>query len=174
LRPLRLDLDHVASADRYRAVGALLLVFSLAVAVALVLRYGDAAIELDRMQIARALVGTGRNSVKAVPKAKLDEEARTADAVLRQLTLPWPDIIRTIEEAATRDVAVLQMQPDALRRELRLSAEARNQDMMLEFLRRLASAKALGDVHIVSHQVQMEDPQRPLQFSILALMRERP
>ena len=87
---------------------------------------------------------------------------------------PWSEIVRSVEEAATGEVAVLLLQPDALRRELRLSAEARNQDMMLEFLRRLASVKVLADVHVVRHQVQMEDPERPVNFSILAVMREKP
>ena len=174
MRPPRLELDHVAPVRRRHAAGVLLLALSLVVAASLVVRYRAAALELDRVQAARELAGVERKAARAVPKARLDEEARAAEAVLRQLTLPWPEIMRTVEEAATPDIAVLQLQPDALRRELRLAAETRDQDMMLEFLRRLASAKALGDVHVVSHQVQVEDRQRPLQFSILALMRDKP
>lgn len=174
MRTPRLDLDHVAPPRARRAAGVLLLVLSFAIATSLILRYRSVALEMDRMQAALALAGTERRPAQEVPKAKLDEAARAADLVLRQLSLPWPEIVRTVEAAATRDVAVLQLQPDALRRELRLTAEARSQDMMMEFLRRLAEAKALGDVHIVSHQVQLEDPQRPLQFSILALMRGTP
>ena len=174
MRRPRLDLDHVAPPRAHHAAGVLLLVLSFAIATSFILRYRDAALEMERMHAALALAGAERRPAKAVPKAKLDEAVRAAETVLRQLALPWPEIVRTVEAAATSDVAVLQLQPDALRRELRLSAEARNQDMMMEFLRRLAAAKALGEVHIVSHQVQLEDPQRPLQFSILALMKETP
>ncbi len=174
MKPPRLDLDHVAPQRRSLAAGALLLLISLAVAATLVLRYRDLTLELDRMQVARAVSGTERSPARAIPAARLDEEARAAETVLRQLALPWSEIVRTVEEAATGDVAVLLLQPDALRRELRLAAEARNQDMMLEFLRRLASVKVLADVHIVRHQVQMEDPERPVNFSILAVMREKP
>ena len=174
MKPPRLDLDHVALHRRSLAAGALLLLISLAVAATLVLIYRDLEIELDRMQVASAVSGTERSPAKSIPKARLDEEARAAETVLRQLALPWPEIVHTVEEAATGDVAVLLLEPDALRRELRLSAEARNQDMMLEFLRRLASVKVLADVHVVRHQVQMEDPERPVNFSILAVMREKP
>lgn len=174
MKPPRLDLDHVALHRRSLAPGALLLLISLAVAATFVLIYRDLALELDRMQVAGAVSGTERRPAKSIPKARLDEEARAAETVLRQLALPWPEIVHTVEEAATGDVAVLLLEPDALRRELRLSAEARNQDMMLEFLRRLASVKVLADVHVVRHQVQMEDPERPVNFSILAVMREKP
>ena len=174
MKPPRLDLDHVAPQRRSLAAGALLWLISLAVAATLVLRYRDLTLELDRMQVARAVSGTERSPARAIPAARLDEEARAAETVLRQLALPWSEIVRTVEEAATGDVAVLLLQPDALRRELRLAAEARNQDMMLEFLRRLASVKVLADVHVVRHQVQMEDPERPVNFSILAVMREKP
>lgn len=171
---MRLDLDHVAPPRTRHTAGVLVLVLSLAAAVTLVLRYRDLTLELERMQAAHAIAGAERRPARDLPKARLDEEARTAELVLRQLTLPWPEIVRTVEEAAMRDVAVLQLQPDALRHELRLTAEARNQDMMLEFLQRLALAKVLGDVHVVRHQVQMDNPERPVNFSIMAVIGERP
>jgi len=43
---------------------------------------------------------------------------------------------------------------------------------MFNFVRRLADAPLLADVHLVSHQVQREDPQHPVQFSIQASIRE--
>jgi hypothetical protein len=43
---------------------------------------------------------------------------------------------------------------------------------MFDFVRRLAASPGLADVHLVSHQVQREDPQQPLQFSIQASIRE--
>lgn len=174
MRPPRIELDHAARPRPRRALGALVLGLSLVLAATLVLRHRDAALELERMEEVRGLAGAGRQPARAVPKARLDEEARAAEAVLRQLTLPWPEIVRTVEDAATQDVAILQLQPDALRRELRLAAEVRDREGMLEFLRRLTAAGALDGAHVVSHQVRVEDPQRPLQFSILALMRPAP
>lgn len=173
MRPPRIDLDHAAGPRPRRALGAVVLGLSLVLAATLVLRHRDAAIELERLEATRGLAG-GREPARAVPKARLEEEARAAEAVLRQLALPWAEILRTVEDAATQEVAILQLQPDALRRELRLAAEARDQDGMLEFLRRLTAAGTLDGVHVVSHQVQLQDPQRPLHFSILALMRRAP
>src|SRR6059036_3891169 len=71
-----------------------------------------------------------------------------------------------------RDVAILQLQPDAEQRLLRLTAEARDREAMFEYLRRLGGAQGLADVHLVSHQVQREDPQRPIQFAVQAAIRD--
>jgi hypothetical protein len=54
---------------------------------------------------------------------------------------------------------------------VKLTAEARTQEAMFAYLRRLAAAKNLGEAHLVSHQVQRDDPQRPIQFSVQAALR---
>jgi Tfp pilus assembly protein PilN len=109
--------------------------------------------------------------VRELPKERLEEQTKRAEAVVRELTLPWGALLRTLEEAAMRDVAILQLQPDAQQRLLKLTAEARSQKAMFEYLRRLAAAKTLGEAHLVSHQVQHDDPQRPIQFSVQATLK---
>jgi hypothetical protein len=47
---------------------------------------------------------------------------------------------------------------------LRISAEARSQDAMVEYLRRLADGQGFAYVHLLSHEVQQDDPQHPIQF----------
>jgi hypothetical protein len=147
----------------------------LALAVVLVggllARYREAALELSRLQTAAGLVDTGRAAAPAVPREQLDEEARNAEAVVRQLTLPWATLFRAIEHAATRDVALLQLQPDPASRLLKLTAEARHSRAMFAYVRRLATADGLTEVHLVSHQVQSDEPQRPIQFSVQASLR---
>jgi Tfp pilus assembly protein PilN len=106
-----------------------------------------------------------------VPRAQLDEQMRDAQAVLRQLALPWGQLVESLESAAMPDVAVLQVQPDAQSRVLRVTAEAKGEDTMFRYLRRLSSAEGFSDVHLVSHQVREDDPRRPLQFSVQASFR---
>jgi len=151
--------------------GLVVLAVSLALAAWLSERYLDARVEVARIETQSGLVAPERPA-KPIPREKIEEEARNAEAVVRQLTLPWASLIGTIEQAATRDVAILQLQPDAETRLLRLTAETRHREAMFDFVRRLGAAQGLADVHLVSHQVQREDPQRPVQFSIQASIRE--
>jgi len=39
---------------------------------------------------------------------------------------------------------------------------------MLEYVRRLGESRKLNNVHLLSHQVQAQDPRRPIQFTVLA------
>ncbi|OGA53577.1 MAG: hypothetical protein A3F74_27225 [Betaproteobacteria bacterium RIFCSPLOWO2_12_FULL_62_58] len=170
----RLELDYIAAPRRKRWLGYALLAVSLVVAADLVLRYRDARIELDRSETANGLLSTERGAPKAIPKQRLDEQVKNAESVVRQLTLPWAAIVHTIEEAAADDVAILQLQPEAQQRLLRITAEARDQQSMLAYVRRLAGAKRLFNVHLVNHRVQLDDPQRPIQFSVQARFEAAP
>ena len=148
--------------------GLLLLAVALGVATSLVLRFREARNELSLLETTQSALNTDRPQAKRMPAEKLDDQVKTAEAVVRQLTLPWAALIETLEAAAAKDVAVLQVQPEAQQRLLRISAEARNHGAMLQYLRNLSSARALSDVHLLTHQVQTDDPQKPLQFSLQA------
>ncbi len=174
MKPRRLDLDYIAEPRRSRWLGYALLAVALAVAADLVLRYREAQLALERIEIAKGLLASERPKPTAVPRERLDEQARNAQTVMRQLSLPWAALIRTLEQGASQDVAILQLQPEAQQSLLRVQAEARNRDAMLDYLRRLAEAKTLTEVHLVSHQVQLEDPQQPVQFSLQARFRSAP
>jgi Tfp pilus assembly protein PilN len=134
-------------------------------------RYRDVRQELGRLEAQAGLVLPEGRATRAFPKERLDEQAKAAEAVVRQLTLPWGSLIGAIEQAATRDVAILQLQPDAEQRVLRLTGEARNRDAMFEYLKRLGAARELTNVVLVSHQVQKDEPQQPIQFSVQATVK---
>lgn len=148
--------------------GLLLLAIALSLAASLVLRFREARNELSRIETTQSVLKTDRPPARGMPAEKLDEQVKAAETVVRQLTLPWAALIETLEAAAAKDVAVLQVQPEAQQRLLRITAEARNHGAMLQYLRNLSSARALSDVHLLTHQVQIDDPQKPLQFSLQA------
>ena len=174
MKPRRLELDYVAAARRPRALGLLVLVVGIASAAALLERYRTVDMELQRIEAGRVLLGPAERALRARSPQRLEEEAKRVEAVLRQLALPWGAIIESVEGATTADVALLQLQPDAQQRQLRLGAEARSQQAMLEYLQRLAAARALSEVHVVNHQLQVEDPHRPVRFTVQASLRGLP
>lgn len=167
----RLELDYVAAPRRPLWVGVSLLIVALVVAGDMVVRYRDAQHELAALDAAQGLLNVEHKPQRVVPKERLDEEARTIDAVVRQLTVPWVQMIEAVEAASTGDVVLLQMQPEAQQRTLRLTAEAKSRESMLKYVRRLGETRALSGVHLVNHQVQMENPSRPIQFSVQAAFR---
>lgn len=174
MKPRRLELDYIAAPRRPLWLGVLVLAVSLGIGAELFARYRDAQLERARLEAAASLVSPERRPARSLPKERLDEEVRAAEAVVRSLTLPWAAIVQTIERAATREVAILQLQPDAQTRVLRLTGEARSREAMFAYVRRLAAAQSLADVHVVSHQVQLDDPQKPIQFAVHAAIKAAP
>lgn len=168
MRLPRAELDYVAPPRRPRALGLALLAFSIACAGVLLERYRDVKLETAGIESARALLPGER---RAAPRNNAGENLKQAEAVVRQLALPWTSMIHAVEGAASADVAVLQLEPDARERKLRISAEARNEEAMIEYLRRLGRENALASAHLASHQVVLEDARRPIQFTVMAMFR---
>ena len=171
MKPARLELDYLAAPRRAAWPGALLLAASLALGSYLGVRYHEGRQALVRLETESGLLSPERRPVRVLPRERLQSESKAAEAVVRQLTVPWAALIAALEKASTRDTALLQLQPDADQRRLRLTAEARNREAMFAYVQRLERSPALAEVHLVSHQVQNEDPQHPIQFSLQATLK---
>jgi hypothetical protein len=172
MKPRRVELDYLAPRRRPLLLGALVLGVALGLAAVLLLQYRDTQLELGRLEAAAGMLGAERRPVRVVSKERLDEEVKAAEAVVRSLTLPWAALVDALERASTREVALLQLQPDAQSRLVRLTLEARSRQAMFDYVRRLESARVLADAHILSHQVLLDNPQRPIQFSVQAVLRD--
>ena len=168
---LRIELDYVAAPRRAWWIGASVLILALAVAGDMVLRYRDAVHELAAVDAAQGLLNADRRPQRAVSKERLDEEAKIIDATVRQLSIPWAQLIEALEAASTGEVTVLQLQPETQQRSLRLTAEAKTREAMLRYVRRLGETRVLTGVHLINHHVQVEDPSRPIQFGVQAAFR---
>lgn len=100
-------------------------------------------------------------------------QVRRANDVLHRLTLPWNALFRAVESAAGEDVALLAMEPDLEKRQVKIDGEARDFAALLNYITRLEEQAVFGPVHLQGHQVQQQDPDRPVRFSLLAVWRER-
>jgi len=168
-----LQLDFVAPRRRARLAGLAVLSISLVLAGGLVFKYSEIRQRLHQLDAAEALLG-GVRPARTIPRERLEAEMKSAQAAVRQLTLPWAQLIDSLERAATAEVAVLHIQPDAQNRVLRVSAEARREGQMLEYLRRLEGTGSFAEVHLISHQVREEAAGRPIQFSVQASFKGKP
>lgn len=165
-----LELDFIVAPRRPRLAGIGVMVLAVAVAGMLLHKQWEAQQRLQRLEAADNLLRTSP-APRAVPRERLDEQVKSAQAVVRQLALPWAELIDSLERSAMRDVSVLHVQPDAQQRLMRVTAEARGEAQMLEYLRRVSAARGFSEVHLLSHQVREDDPARPIQFSLQASFR---
>lgn len=161
----RIELDfHPGGARRKRAAGWVLLAIALLVAVALTGHYGRLKEEQQHirtmlMQQAEQQAPTANVDIKV-----LEPQFERAAAVIDHLAFPWDQLFVALESSMNEDVALLSVQPDVAVGIVTLNAEARDWNAMLEYIRRLGQDKFFTDVHLVSHQIQQDDPQRPIRF----------
>lgn len=95
-------------------------------------------------------------------------EMKQANEVIDQLARPWDQLFGAVEEAAGKDVALLAVQPEKTKRMVMISGEARDVAAMLAYMRRLNKAQQLSNVDLLSHQIQQQDPQKPVHFNLSA------
>lgn len=101
-------------------------------------------------------------------------EVKRANEVLRQLTLPWDELFQAVESTAGAKIALLALEPDTEKRTVRISGEARDFASMFKFIALLEERDVFGPVYLQSHQVQEQEPERPVRFSLLAAWGSRP
>lgn len=133
-------------------------------------RHYAAETELDNWQRKwRSLEArVGQPAVKRAEQDRFADEIGRANRIIDRLGLPWGELFAAIDATVIDDVALLSVEPDMERREVRISAEAKDSKAMLNYVRSLQHSKAFSNGHIVSHQINKQDPQKPVRFSVVA------
>lgn len=168
----RIELDFVKG-RRTGIAGWLLLVAGLGAAGAVV-----AWQQLDqapRLAEREAHWSTLQRAVEAKQPATVrgDEKQLAADwnraiAVAADLNEPWDQLFATFESQKDRPVALLSLEPDAVKHEIVVTAEAKNFDEMLSFYRYLQDQPIFRGVSLHAHQVNQQDREKPIRFRITA------
>lgn len=115
---------------------------------------------------------TGDSSAKSTlsPAETREQAANLAEMrkVSQQLRRPWERLFAMLEAMPRDDVALLTLTPDARKGQVRISAEARDLQAMLDFHKRLEASDELSDVSLLSHEIVVKSPEQPVQFNLSA------
>lgn len=134
------------------------------------LDYREAREEVDALQAAlRARAGAPvvQPAVGRAARAAVSEQQASAvNTAVMQLNLPWRALHDAVREATPATVALLALEPDARKRVLRITAEARNSDDMIAYVELLQKQEWFGAVTLVRHEIGDQDPNRPIRFQV--------
>ncbi|HEX7888783.1 MAG TPA: hypothetical protein VF522_05420 [Ramlibacter sp.] len=141
---------------------------------------GSAAWRTEQLRREQAAWDTEQAQVRSradrtpVPRTAKGEDARAAqevaaaNAVIRRITFPWADMFAAFETAATDEVALIGIEPDTANGVVRVTAETPTPRAMLNYVRRLQGTASLEHVALQKHELQGDDPHRPLRFTLVA------
>ena len=82
--------------------------------------------------------------------------------------MPWGELFKRVEASNEKEIALLSIQPDAGKRVMRLSGEAKNFEALLAYIARLEHTPMLNQVYLTSHELRLQDPQKPVRFALTA------
>lgn len=169
-----LKLEFAPKRNWYRMLSLLLCIAAVAAAAYLGHMYFDrssevTAIEMElrrirKVQDKRAVTASMSDAQKERMQSEFDEARQT----MMRLRLPWDSLFRALEASVVGHVALLGVEPDPSRQEVKITAEAKDLVSMLEYEIGLRRSPIFRNTHIVSHQLQQQDPQKPVRFVVHA------
>ena len=168
MRPLSLDYRR-GSLIQHR-IGMVMLTVALMAIVAMGGYYRNLTGQSARVELQVAKVEQklhpGRSQTLPVNAQQAGAEIKAANEVVMQLTLPWNELFNALEETNTSDIALLGIEPDSRKRVVRLSGEAKNAAALFEYVRLLQANKAMSSVYLRRQQVQEQNPEKPVRFTL--------
>lgn len=167
--PALLRLDFSPASERPPLIGWILLALGVVSLVLAAHQFQSAhaarSVAADQLEHLQARVAKAGGRTKAGPAESRDTKA--AAAAIRELRVPWPQLLDVFEASANPNVALLAIEPTPAQRQVRLTAEAKNSEAMLAYLETLRR-DPLTDVVLLSHQVNEKAPGSPLRFQAQA------
>ncbi len=130
--------------------------------------------EVEQLERRRAQPAVGSVSPKAPLSEPTRRELDAAKRVLQELTLPWEALFSAIEASDGNGTALLAIEPDAAKRSVRISGEARNYPAILAFMQRLEASPTLSGLHLLNHQMREQEAGRPVHFIVAASWKAAP
>lgn len=136
-------------------------------ALAQLTHYQEEREEVDAQLAAlRARAATPVLTPKLQQAAVGEAEAAAVNGAIAKLNLPWRALHDALRAATPPNIALLALEPDAKKRVLRITAEAKSSEDMLDYVAALGRAELFGSATLVRHEVLEQDPNRPLRFQL--------
>lgn len=170
-----LQLDYQSGMKPFPREGWILLFLALTLLLTTVIHFHNLSTQTALLETRVEKIE--RAAKKQYPGGRSSEgmakEVKRANEVLRQLSLPWGGLFQTIESAGTKNVALLGLEPDTEKRQVKIIGEAKNIEAMLDYIKRLENHQVFGTVYLQSHHVQSQDPEKPVRFVLQAIWKAR-
>jgi len=170
----RIDLNFYSSRARLvKRTGIFLLLAGVLSSGYIVQVYSQFRGQNEKLKSELTSLHTHQQDGKVNPDdKKLELSIQHASAVIDRLAFPWDKLFKTLESSTVnKDVALLSIQPDIAGGVVTLKAEAKNLNAMLGYIKRLSGEEFFQDVHLVNHQIQLSDPQRPVRFMLYCALK---
>jgi Tfp pilus assembly protein PilN len=136
------------------------------------LRKRQSEVELLRAQSQARTQAQAKALAPSVVRPPVPEaQAAAVNAAVLQLNLPWRALHDAVQAGTPASIALLAMEPDARKSSVRITAEAKSSDDMIAYVEQLQKEEWFKTVTLARHEINEQDPNRPIRFQLDALWR---
>lgn len=162
---MRLKIDFSGQEQGAKGGALLFLVFACAVGAPVALQCSEVYFEnrLVVQRLAEARI-QAKQRERIIPPKQVDAINRA----IRQMNLPWQSLFAAVEANLSERVGLLSLEPDASNQVLRIQAEAKSPDDMMDFVDVLAGQSLFLSTTLIRHEINESDRNRPYRFTLEA------
>lgn len=116
-----------------------------------------------------AFVKPRADTAASTPAAR--QQAKEIGAVFNEITVPWQALLAVVEGYREHDVALIGIDQNPAQGQVRITAEAKDFDAMIRYLKFLQGSALLRQAVLNTHLVETTTPGVPVRFQITAIWR---
>ena len=110
------------------------------------------------------------------PPPKLSQSERDLQkhwtALKMERNFVWQPIFSALERSASRDIELLEFDPDKVSRQLTLSGEAKDEQALVDFLNALTAQPLFSKVHLTHQQKKIREHLETIAFELKASLND--
>jgi hypothetical protein len=169
-----IDIDYAAPSSmayqRVTPISMVLLVSAIVLLAYLFQQYQQAsdALALEETKQVSIMPTQLPVATEAIVETASADEVKYAREVVAQLSIAWNPLFASLEQSNMPTIALLGIEPNRKKQQLILTGQAKNMESTLAYIRRLEQTATLSDVHLLQHNIDQNDPFKPLAFTITA------
>lgn len=168
----RLQLDFRAKRQVCSWLGLLLLVAALCLVVWVFQQQQKLQLAHDALDEAISQL-TEQNQAQQKPVVKVDDTvtrdgAIQAQWITDQLAFPWEPLFQALEKSQQADIALLSLQPDTKKMQVKLGGEAKDFKAVLTYINQLQASPVFSKIYLIKHEVNESIQQKPIDFTLIA------
>lgn len=121
---------------------------------------------LQSRQARQAKLGQSpkRTAVSTVPLAR--DDAQSAAQIDAQLQRPWNALLHALERTTSKDVALVSADLQAAGNSVHLTAEAKDMEHALAYVKKLRQAPELSRVYLTGQEEKLSGTQKVVRFTL--------
>jgi hypothetical protein len=173
-----IQLDFAGGRPALSLAGGLLLALGVVATGVVFMEYRS--VTQHRAGLELRLAALTRADALAAAPTTTPADARivvSAEQAATDLATPWTLLLSELEQASKEtkgEVAVLGVEPDHGKHNVRVSAEARTLTLALAYVQRLQASRSLSYPMLDRHEIRADDAQHPVRFELTGAWRDQP